>query len=119
MSGSKSSWQVIGQTVKGSRKAVNQDRCDWEAFSDGSEIALAVADGHGSSAHPRSDIGAELAVAVFLETAARFRGTAGPPSLLKQVKLRAEEDFPRNVVRGWQQLVEDHIHTRPSRGERE
>jgi len=65
------------------RKNVNQDRYGSIVFTDGSGIAVAVADGHGSAAHPRSDTGAQLAVDAFLHAAAEFRATLLPDLPLK------------------------------------
>ena len=106
-------WSVFGQSATGARKPVNQDKYRWQTFKDDTELALAVADGHGSSAHPRSDTGAELAVTAFLEAAADFRESIQRHEL-RQLKLQAEQDLPRNVVRSWQQRVQEHMGNHPA-----
>ena len=83
-----------------------------DRISDGG-IALAVADGHGSAAHPRSDTGAQLAVEAFLHAAAEFRAGLQPDLPLKQVKIRAEVYLPRNLVREWRQRAEDDLVKNP------
>lgn len=113
MTAKTAAWNVFGWSAKGAQKPVNQDRYDWQPFEDDTELALAVADGHGSSAHPRSHTGAELAVTVFLEAAADFRASIQRHEL-RQLKLRAAEDLPRNVVRSWQQRVREHMGNHPA-----
>lgn len=109
-------WQVLARTAKAARKNVNQDRHGWTVFPGG--IALAVADGHGSAAHPRSDIGAHLAVQAFLHIVGEFRAGLQPDLPLKQVKIRAEDYLPRNLVHEWRQRTEDDLAKNPvNRGE--
>jgi serine/threonine protein phosphatase PrpC len=116
VSATQAGWQVIARTAKGAHKDVNQDCHGWEPYASGTDIALAVADGHGSSAHPRSDVGAKIAVRAFLDTAGRFRASLRSGDPRKQVKLRAEEDLPRNVVREWQQQIGAHLNRHPPTG---
>jgi serine/threonine protein phosphatase PrpC len=106
-------WQVLARTAKAGRKNVNQDRHGWTVFPDGTGIALAVADGHGSAAHPRSDTGAQLAVDVFLHAVDEFRAGLEPDLPLKQIKIRAEDHLPRNLVREWRQRTEDDLAQNP------
>lgn len=108
MNANTAAWSVSAESAKGPHKAINQDRHSWRSFGDGSEMALAVADGHGSSAHPRSDTGAELAVSAFLEAASDFRTSIQQEDELSQLKCQAEDDLPRNLVLSWQHLVEQH-----------
>jgi serine/threonine protein phosphatase PrpC len=104
-------WQVIASTVKAARKQINQDRHGSKVFADG--VAVAVADGHGSAAHPRSDIGAQLAVDAFLRAAAEFRTALRPDVSHKHVKVRAQDYFPRNLVRDWRERAEQHLAENP------
>ena len=108
-------WQVLGGTARAARKSVNQDRHDWTVFADGADIAMAVADGHGSAAYPRSDAGAQFAVDAFLYTAAEFRAALEPDVPLAQVKVRAEEYFPRNLVHEWRERVGTDLAKNPLR----
>jgi serine/threonine protein phosphatase PrpC len=104
-------WQVLARTAKAARKNVNQDRYGSNVFPGG--IALAVADGHGSAAHPRSDTGAQLAVDAFLSAVDEFRAGLQPDLSLKQLKVRAEDYLPRNLVREWRQRIEDDLAKNP------
>lgn len=106
-------WEVFGHSSTGAHKHINQDRHGFQMLRDEGGLLLAVADGHGSAAHPRSDIGAELAVSVFLEAAAGFHASLQPGEPAKQVKARAEQDLPRNVIRAWQQRVKAHMEENP------
>lgn len=106
-------WEVFRHSCTGAHKHINQDRHGCEPLTDGTGLLLAVADGHGSGAHPRSDIGAELAVSAFLEAGANFYASIQPGDQLRQVKPRAEADFPRNIVRGWHQRVSQHLAGNP------
>ena len=106
-------WQVLARTAKAARKHVNQDFYDWQVFPDGTGIALAVADGHGSAAHPRSDTGAQLAVEAFLRAAGDLGASLEPDLPLKQAKIRAEEYLPRNLVREWRERVDDDLANNP------
>ena len=108
-------WEVFGGSATGAHKHVNQDRHACQSLDDGTGLVLAVADGHGSAAHPRSDIGAELAVSTFLEAAASFHASIKPGEH-GRVKTRAEGDFPRNVVRAWQDRVKAHMDENPDDG---
>lgn len=114
MTGSSSGWQVLAQTVTGNGKKVNQDRCGSEAHDGGRQVMLSVADGHGSAGHARSDTGAELAVRAFSDAAGRFRASLRPGQSLRQVKARAEDDLPRDVVREWQRRVDADLAARPA-----
>lgn len=111
MSTGTAAWQVLAGTAKAARKNVNQDRHGWTVFPGG--IALAVADGHGSAAHPRSDTGAQLAVETFLYAVDEFRAGLQPELPLKQVKIHAEDYLPRNLVREWRQRIEDDLAKNP------
>jgi hypothetical protein len=108
-------WQILGRTAKAARKNVNQDRHGSRVFDDRAGIALAVADGHGSAAYPRSDTGAQLAVDAFLDSAAEFRAALLPDVPLMQVKVRAQEYLPRNLVRGWRERAEGDLAKNPLR----
>jgi len=110
-------WEAFGHSSTGAHKHINQDRYTFEPLGNGDGLVLAVADGHGSAAHPRSHIGAEQAIRAFLQGAAAFHAsikTGEPPS---KVKARAEEDLPRNLVRAWQQRVTAHVEENPDDGQ--
>ena len=109
-------WEVFGDSAAGARKHVNQDRRGAQQLGEGTAVLLAVADGHGSAAHPRSDTGADLAVSAFLEAAAGLYASIKPGEPLSKVKARAEEDFPRNLLRSWQDRVKSHWEENPDEG---
>ena len=77
------------------------------AFRGEGALAVVAADGHGSAAHDRSDVGAQFAAqtagAVFLDFAIRL--VDAPPALLAA---EFREHFPRQVVARWREKVEAH-----------
>lgn len=116
MSATTPAWEVFGHSSTGAHKHVNQDRRGFQPLGDGTGLVLSVADGHGSSAHPRSDVGADLAVRTFLESVASFHASIQQGEQRRQAKPRAEEDLPRNIVRSWQQRVRQHMAENPDTG---
>src|SRR4051812_37341449 len=63
------SWRVTGSSVRGAyherRNLPNQDAVRWQPLDgEGLPLVLAVSDGHGSTKHLRSEVGARLAVEV-------------------------------------------------------
>src|SRR5438105_2497663 len=73
---------------------------------------VAVADGHGSSRSPRSELGAAFATAVAVQEVAVLWG-----ELVEDVKEgqvanlegRWREALPPRLVSGWQRRVENHF----------
>ncbi|MGI5167669.1 PP2C family serine/threonine-protein phosphatase [Spirillospora sp. CA-253888] len=106
-------WQVVAESVQGPGKPANQDRHGHWVSEDGARALLVVADGHGARAHPRSDVGAELAVAAFLDVAGGFCASLPAETSLKRLKFRAEEDLPRDLVRAWRARVAEHLRAHP------
>lgn len=72
-------------------------------------LVLALADGHGSPKSFRSRQGARLAVAVALQVAGRLSPTASP----SQRKRWAEEQWPLELVRGWQEAMQRRLARQP------
>ncbi|MEV6397970.1 PP2C family serine/threonine-protein phosphatase [Streptomyces sp. NPDC051907] len=103
-------WDVLNGSVQGPAKPLNQDWSDTETTADGA-VVLAVADGHGSAAHPLSHLGARYAVDVFklcgTDFAARARQAAGPGQGggLRRLWADAHDRVPRELVRTWQDWV--------------
>lgn len=68
--------RIFSATVRGNshilRDVANQDSFYYERASHPDRWAAAIADGHGSSAHPKSEIGSRLAVECAVETALEF-----------------------------------------------
>lgn len=112
-------WDTRHHSVQGPAKARNQDWSDVEYTPDGA-LLLAVADGHGSAAHPLSHLGARYAVDVFKLCAAQFATRAraagdGAGGGLRRLWADAHDRMPRELVRIWQDWVVDR-HT-PADGE--
>ncbi|MEV0623021.1 PP2C family serine/threonine-protein phosphatase [Nonomuraea sp. NPDC050404] len=113
---SDSAWRLLAASAKGPKKKVNQDYHDMHVSSDGAEVFMAVADGHGSAAYPRSDIGSRLAVEAFLEVVTEFWRSCNRDDQLRHVHFRAKEDLPRDVVHNWRSRVRDHLEREPFTG---
>jgi serine/threonine protein phosphatase PrpC len=75
-------------------------------------ISLAVADGHGSPASFRSEVGSRLAANIAAEAMIDFlRGFEKSPIL--QVKRTAEDRLPREITRLWTKQVRVHLASEP------
>jgi hypothetical protein len=113
-------WRLLCEGVKGSGKAYSQDRHLAFTAADGRAVVLAVADGHGSAPHFRSDLGARWATEEFAACAryflSRVRGDAedGPATLPARRTLA--RDLPRALVRGWRRRVALHEASSPAHG---
>lgn len=89
--------RIVGASHVRSGKPCQDDVGVWSV---GDIVAVAVADGHGSSRH--ADVGARLAVQVALETLARFADDLGQrASSLTEVHRFAEHPLRVHVVREW------------------
>ncbi|GHC58243.1 PP2C family serine/threonine-protein phosphatase [Streptomyces cinnamoneus] len=107
-------WETFDATVPGVNKRRNQDWCTAEG--DGSAerpLILAVADGHGSARHARSDVGARLAVDLFAAHAREFAALAsadGPDGSrsLSWLMHYARNVMPRRLVAEWRRNVLGH-----------
>jgi hypothetical protein len=71
-------------------------------------VVLAVADGHGSAAHPRSATGAEIATEKLVDLATSFSAACAENEPLHMLKSVAQEQIPRELVRNWQYVVRAH-----------
>nr|WP_093831397.1 protein phosphatase 2C domain-containing protein [Streptomyces sp. SID4950] len=126
-------WELLEGAVKGAAKKYSQDRCAARRLADGRAVVLAVADGHGSAPHFRSDLGARWAVDAFLACAGEFARAAvdhDDPDRPDDdshwwetlADLRAEaRRLPRLVTHRWLQRATLHdanapAHGRPWRG---
>jgi serine/threonine protein phosphatase PrpC len=107
-------WQVVGRSVRGAsheRSGMpNQDAIHWLPQSGaGTPLILALADGHGSAKHFRSQVGARLAVETAAEVVSDFlagQSGGGNPSAIKRA---AEEWLPGAIVRRWLEAVTEHF----------
>ncbi|MEI6707864.1 MAG: PP2C family serine/threonine-protein phosphatase [Methylococcales bacterium] len=100
-------WQIIGDSVRGASHKrngkPNQDA--WSFTQNEGCTVLAVADGHGSSKHYRSDVGAKLAVQAALELLNDFAhaDTGSNPRQIKQ----AADYLPSQLVQAWRAAVDN------------
>ncbi|GAB2869145.1 PP2C family serine/threonine-protein phosphatase [Streptomyces deserti] len=97
-------WELLEGTVKGAGKKYSQDRGTARHLAGGRAVVLAVADGHGSAPHFRSDLGAGWAVEEFLACAGEFAGAA----------VRYDEEAERRGDEGpwWNALAPLHAEAR-------
>lgn len=103
----------------GANKRQNQD---WSAIKPlplarmgETAMLLCVADGHGATQYPRSDLGARFAVAAFQRTAARFFADA-EPGAWPELEQIARQDFPKELALQWRRSVVLHAANNPPPG---
>lgn len=101
-------WHILGDSVRGAahkrNDKPNQDA--WAFQQNDTCTVLAVADGHGSSKHTHSDIGAQLAVTAALELLNEF-AHADTGNTARQVK-QAADYLPSQLVQAWRLAVNNH-----------
>lgn len=101
---------VGGHKVVGAKHVRDGRPCqdDIQTARDGSVVALAVADGHGSSIH--AEIGARIAVEVTTEQLLLFAANLGSESCgdPRTVHGLAQDPFRRLLVREWVRRVREH-----------
>lgn len=76
---------------------------------EGSVVAVAIADGHGTSAH--GEVGAQLAVDVAVEQLLRFAAKLGPAADPQAVYAYAQHPLRVQLVREWVERVRQHAGT--------
>lgn len=112
-------WHIIGQSVRGAshfRSGLpNQDAIAYEPESGvGPPLILAISDGHGSDKSFRSHLGSafavEYAVVLLHELVELLEQN---PKALSAINRTAEEPLPRELVRRWQQAVDEHLAEHP------
>lgn len=100
-------WLIIGDSVRGaSHKRNGKPNQDAWSFSQNDTCTvLAVADGHGSSKHAHSEIGAQLAVKVALDLLNDFAhaDTGSNPRQIKQ----AADYLPSQLVQAWRLAIDE------------
>ncbi|MGW7073969.1 PP2C family serine/threonine-protein phosphatase [Streptomyces sp. NPDC054866] len=115
------SWALLSATVKGVGKKYSQDSGGVLSVAEGRAAVLTVADGHGSAAHFRSDLGSWWAVEEFTACAVGFA--------LEAVRvgadatgwngLRAEaRRLPQQVAHRWRERALLHDCNSPAHGGR-
>jgi serine/threonine protein phosphatase PrpC len=111
-------WRVFGHSVRGASHVraglPNQDAIHWLPRSQkGPPLILAVSDGHGSAKSFRSDVGSRLAVEKTTWLIQDLLDGQPDPQNLSAVKRTAEDRLPREIVRRWQEAVDDHRRETP------
>lgn len=94
----------------------NQDAIDWAPRiqkQSGLPLIMAVSDGHGSAKCFRSGIGAQFATKSAREVIKQFLSSEIFPADLSRIKHLFEEGLARDVVRNWQQAVDDDLQKNP------
>ncbi|WP_187280325.1 protein phosphatase 2C domain-containing protein [Streptomyces sp. IB2014 016-6] len=112
-------WELLDGGVKGVAKKYSQDRGRALTTADGRAVVLTVADGHGSRAHFRSELGARWAVEAFTDSARiyahevvrRGQDAANWPRLLAEAR-----SLPQQVVHAWRRRVLIHEANSPAHG---
>ena len=113
-------WQATGRSVCGAAHRRSglplQDAIRWlPGCGVGANVALAVADGHGSPPSFRSDTGAALAVETATAVMEDFRQLHSRVRLQDITRLRsiATEQIPRELVGRWRVAVRHHLDENP------
>ena len=98
-------WHIIGDSVKGAQHHRN-GKPNQDAWAHSNTVhCVAVADGHGSAKHQRSDIGAQLAVEVTVKLLEEFANQPFDVRLIKE----ASSYLPGKIVQAWREaVVGDH-----------
>jgi len=122
-------WELLKGEVKGAAKKYSQDRCTARHVAEGRAVVLAVADGHGSAPHFRSDLGARWAVEEFAVCAQEFAAAAvryddeaeqyedKGPWWNALAELRAEaRRLPQLVAHRWYERATLHDCNSPAHG---
>jgi serine/threonine protein phosphatase PrpC len=110
-------WRVIGHTVRGAshvrRNMRNQDCL--KSVSEGGQVILALADGHGSAKSFRSDAGSRFAVAVSIEFAAELLKAArlADRQFLSMVQDQLKTHLPKRIVQSWKERVDEDLARNP------
>lgn len=113
-------WHLLSGAVKGIGKRYSQDHGAALAVAGGRAVVLAVADGHGSAPHFRSDLGARWAVEEFTACAEAFASAAVQhgDDATRLPWLRAEaRALPRQFTHRWRQRALLHDCNSPAHGE--
>lgn len=113
------SWALLRGGVTGAGRKYCQDHATARPIADGRAVVLAVADGHGSAAHHRSDLGSRWAVEAFTSCAEKFAGEAvllGDDPKHQPALLDTARALPRQVEHLWTERVLLHEANAPARG---
>jgi serine/threonine protein phosphatase PrpC len=103
-------WKVLGESVRGASH-IRNDLPNQDAIKICEHpLILAVADGHGSTKCPHSDLGAQFAVNTAIETIKQAL-TSGVSFLSSEDNLK--ELVPKNIHKLWKSKVDEHLEKNP------
>ncbi|MBM7846532.1 PP2C family serine/threonine-protein phosphatase [Herpetosiphon giganteus] len=111
-------WRAFGHSVRGAshvrQNLPNQDALCWTVGPQGgTPLVFALADGHGSPTHFRSDIGARAAVITAVRVLQDFVDWFGYQPRYAHIKQTAEIELPQNLVRAWRKSIDHHLLATP------
>jgi hypothetical protein len=118
--GAEGDWLLLRGAVKGRNKKYSQDGWAARRIGDGAGVLLAVADGHGSRAHFRSDLGARWAIEAFTACAGALAGDLvrrGGGEEHWPAVLSAARSLPQQIVHRWRDRVALHEYNSPAGGD--
>ncbi|MFC4032826.1 protein phosphatase 2C domain-containing protein [Streptomyces polygonati] len=101
-------WTLLQGAVKGRNKKYTQDSWAARKGIGGDGVLLVVADGHGSKAHYRSDLGSRWAVEAFIacaEVLAQDVARRGGDESHWPAVLAAARGLPQQIVHHWRHRV--------------
>jgi serine/threonine protein phosphatase PrpC len=110
-------WEATAESRRGASHVrsglPNQDSFRiWSAEDGSGDCMIAVADGHGSALHFRSDVGsrmaAEVSVRLLRELREEFRKTRDP-----EARRLAVERLPEELVTSWRAAIKGHLSDHP------
>lgn len=107
-------WLATGYSVRGASHQEsglpNQDAITWRT---GGAVVVAVADGHGSSRHFRSQRGSGFAVESLVDILSQFVQQLGPELELEEIETLARAQLPERLVELWRQRVNIDLEEDP------
>ena len=117
-------WHSCGSSIRGTshvaKGVVNQDAIKWLPEEGRGELAImAVADGHGSAIHFRSDQGSKFAVTVAIEVLSNIMTQEIDSARISSLKSSVYSSLAKAISHKWEQEVDAHIAKNPFTGEEE
>ena len=111
-------WSAIGATVKGASHLrsgkPNQDAMGWDPVQGkGTQLILAIADGHGSEKSFRSQHGSREAVDVVITKLRDAVSCMAEDTPLSTMKHHFESRLPVLLVQEWSERILDHLAAHP------
>lgn len=111
-------WSVLCASAPGHSHVLNQipnqdSYAQLPVNREGPAVVLAVSDGHGSAKCFRSDVGSRLAAKLAAELLWQSVVEHAEGADLSAIRRMVDEVLPKNIVRQWQQAVEEHLKANP------